>query len=367
VTQASTSRAPARRAADAALEGAGPPPGTDARTRLRAGWLSLVVGCLVLGGKLAAWWLTGSAAVLSDALESIVNVLAAVLLIVSLYVAARPRDRDHPYGHGKVEFFSAGAEGTLIGVAAVAILVTAVRDLIRGPSLQRLDLGLVLVTLLTVANLLLGLYLLRLGRRTRSLALAADGTHLLTDVWTSVGVIAGLVAVRLTGYAPLDPLVAIAVALHILRTAFVLVRRAIGGLMDEADEELLEDLVGALEQARRPEWIDVHSMRSFRSGAIHHADMHLVVPRFLDVERLHAIDHDLRRAVRFGSDPEHPTGELLVHFDPCRPRHCRGCAFEPCPVRAEPLVAREPLEIERAIRGDESIDTGQPLAHELHA
>jgi len=366
VTQASTSPAPEPRASDAARERALAAAG-EKRTRLRAGWLSLGVGCLVFGGKLAAWRLTGSAAVLSDALESVVNVIAAVLLLVSLHVAARPRDRDHPYGHGKIEFFSAGAEGTLIGVAALAIIATAVRDLIRGPELQRLDLGLVLVSVLTLANLLLGVYLLRLGRRTRSLALAADGTHLLTDVWTSVGVIVGLAAVRITGYAPLDPLVAIVIAIHILRTGFGLVRRAFAGLMDEADEELLAELVHALERERKPEWIDVHSLRSFRSGAIHHADMHLVVPRFLDAERLHAIDRELRRAVRLGSHPDSASGELLVHFDPCRPRHCPGCPFEPCPVRAAPFVARTPLELERAIRGDESIDTGEPVARELHA
>ncbi|HVP28783.1 MAG TPA: cation diffusion facilitator family transporter [Myxococcota bacterium] len=357
-------QASARAAVGAGTSGGAAKAAPDGRTRLRAGWLSLGVGVLVFSGKLAAWWLTGSAAVLSDALESIVNVLAALLLLVSLHVAARPRDRDHPYGHGKIEFFSAGAEGTLIAVASIAILATAARDLWLGPRLQRLDVGLVLVSAMTVANLLLGVYLLRLGRRARSLALEADGAHLLTDVWTSVGVLIGLTAVRITGFAPLDPLVAIVVALHILRTGFGLVRSAVGGLMDEADEDLLAELVGALERKRRPEWIDVHSLRSFRSGAIHHTDLHMVVPRFFDAELLHDVDRDVRRAVRDGGDAR---GELLVHFDPCRPRHCPGCAYEPCPVRAAPLVEREPLVLERAIRGDESLETGQPLGQDLHA
>lgn len=343
------------------------PRAADDRLRLRAGWISLVIGCLVLGGKLAAWWLTGSAAVLSDALESIVNVVAASLLLVSLHVAARPRDRGHPYGHGKVEFFSAGAEGALIAVAAVAILVTAVRDLVRGPSLQRLDLGLGLVTALTLANLLLGGYLVRLGRRVRSLALQADGMHLLTDVVTSAGVLVGLAAVFLTGYSILDPLVAIVVALHILRTGFRLVRSAVGGLMDEADEALLAEIVAALETQRRLEWIDVHSLRSFRSGAVHHADLHLVVPRFLDAERLHDVDRALRSAVRFGPDPQHAAGELMLHFDPCRPRHCKGCPYEPCPVRSHACLGREPITLERAIRPNEDAETGRPAPRELPA
>lgn len=373
VTQASSSRGSVERAPGGAPDGALRPAGatragaTDDQHRLRAGWLSLGVGCVVLGGKLVAWWLTGSAAVLSDALESIVNVVAASLLLMSLHVAARPRDRGHPYGHGKVEFFSAGAEGMLIGIAALLILAAAVRDIVRGPSLQRLDLGLVLVSAMTLVNLLLGGQLLRIGRRTRSVALQADGMHLLTDVWTSASVLVGLAAVWLTGHAILDPLIAIVVALHILRTGVSLARRAIGGLMDEADEALLGEIVDALEAARRPEWIDVHSLRSFRSGAIHHADLHLVVPRFLDAERLHDVDHEIRGALRFGPDPSHASGELLLHFDPCRPRHCPGCAFEPCPVRAATFAGRAAFTLERAIRGDEAIETGRPIPWELHA
>jgi cation diffusion facilitator family transporter len=332
----------------------------EAPERLRAGWLSLAVAVFVLGGKLLAWRITDSTAVLSDALESLVNVLAAVLLILSLRIAARPHDRDHPYGHGKIEFFSAGAEGTLIGVAALAIMVTSVIELLRGPSVQRLDLGLLLVSAASAANLLLGLYLLRLGRRTRSLALEADGAHLLTDVWTSAGVLVGLAVVWVTDYVRLDPLIAIAVALQILYTGYRLVRRSVAGLMDEADEKLLWALVSGLEDARRPEWIDVHSLRSFRSGPVVHVDFHMVVPRFFDVEKLHAIDDELHDTVRSSSESAAGDG-LLVHFDPCRPRHCPGCRYEPCPVRSAPCAARKPFVLERAIRGDESVDSGRPL------
>jgi cation diffusion facilitator family transporter len=327
--------------------------------RIRAGWLSLVVGALIFAGKLGAYALTGSSAVFSDAMESVVNVAAALLLLYSLIVAARPADRDHPYGHGKVEFFSAGVEGTLIAVAAIAILVEAVRDLVRGPELRNLDLGLGVVAGLTLANGLLGAYLVRVGRRTGSLALEADGRHLWTDVVTSVGVLAGLGAVRITGLVVLDPLMAVAVALNILREGWRLVRRAVGGLMDEADAEVLERIVEALERRRPAWWIDVHGLRAWRSGAIHHADLHLCVPRYFDADQLHEIDGEVRNAVLASV---RAAGDVLVHFDPCRPRQCPICAMSGCPVRKADLRGRPRLTLARATRAEEALETGEPVA-----
>lgn len=326
--------------------------GLAAGVRLRAGWLALVTGAAVFTVKLAAWRLTGSAAVLSDALESIVNVVAAALLLFSLYVSVRPADRDHPYGHGKVEFFSAGVEGTLIGVAALWIAAEAVRALWRGPALRQLELGLGLVAAGTVANALVGWHLLRVGRHAHSLALVADGRHLLTDVLTSVGVLVGLAAVRVTGWVVLDPLVALAVALQILRTGWRLVRQAVGGLMDEADPDALWRIVEALERSREPWWIDAHSLRAWRSGAAEHVDLHLVVPRYFDADRLHGISEQVEQTALAGAGL---PGEVIVHFDPCRPRYCAGCLVEACPVRSAPFVARRPLTLERATREDEAL------------
>jgi cation diffusion facilitator family transporter len=313
-----------------------------------------VVGSAIFAGKLAAYLLTGSAAVLSDALESIVNVVAAALLLYSLAVAARPADHSHPYGHGKVEFFSAGVEGTLIAVAATLILIEAGRSLWFGPNLRRVDLGLVLFALLTVLNAGLGFYLVQVGRRTHSLALQADGQHVLTDVVTSVGVVAGLFAVWLTGWTKLDPLIAIAVAINILRTGWALLRAAIGGLMDEADDELLEKMARALDE-KRPSWmIDVHSLRAWRSGAIQHVDLHVTVPRYYDAERLHRIDGEVTDQLLSAAGR---AGDVIVHFDPCRPRECPTCVIADCPVRAASFLRREPLTLERTTREDEVVET----------
>ena len=326
----------------------------EIRARKRAGRVSLVVGSAVFAGKLAAYLLTGSAAVLSDALESIVNVVAAALLLYSLAVAARPADHSHPYGHGKVEFFSAGVEGTLIAVAATLILIEAGRSLWFGPDLRRVDLGLALFSALTAMNAGLGVYLLRVGQRTHSLALQADGQHVLTDVVTSVGVIAGLFAVQWTGWTVLDPLIAIAVALNILRTGWGLLRAAVGGLMDEADDELLGRMAQALEE-KRPSWmIDVHSLRAWRSGAFQHVDLHVTVPRYYDAERLHRIDGEVTDQLLAAAGR---AGDVIVHFDPCRPSECASCVVDACPVRATSFLRREPLTLERATREDQVVES----------
>lgn len=327
--------------------------------RIRAGWVSLVAGAAICAGKFALAGATLSTAMYSDALESVVNVAAAALLLFSLKVAARPADADHPYGHGKVEFFSAGVEGALIAVAAVLILLEAVRELIAGPELARLDLGIGAGIGLACANALLGAYLVRTGRRTGSMAIEADGRHIFTDVLTTAGVVGGLVLVRLTGIAALDPLVAIAVALSILGTGYGLVRRAIGGLMDEADEPTLEGICRALEARREPAWIDVHSLRVLRSGSLPHVDLHLVVPRYLDADRLHTVDDQIGKLV---SRATGQPSETIVHFDPCRPRQCAGCAMPACAVRSAPLDTRLSIDPDRARRIDEALETGRPLA-----
>jgi len=315
--------------------------------RMRAGVLALVVGTAIFGGKFLAWWLTGSAAVLSDALESIINVVAAGGLIYSLVVAARPADETHPYGHGKVEFFSAGVEGACITGASLAILWASESALMRGPHVENIDIGVLVLVATSLLNAALGWYLVRVGRRCHSLALIADGRHVLTDVTTSAGVVAGLVAVRLTGLDVLDPLVAIGVAINILVTGWRLVREAVGGLMDEADLPHLDLMIVALEAERATEWIDVHTLRGWRSGRVQHVDLHLTVPRYLDVERAHVFDEQIGRMVSRATGL--PT-ETIVHFDPCRPRHCPDCRVVPCPVRSAAFEAREPLTLQHAVR-----------------
>jgi cation diffusion facilitator family transporter len=197
-------------------------------------WLSIAAALATIGLKSYAYVLTGSVGLLSDAMESVVNLVAAVLALIALWIASRPADETHHFGHGKAEYFSAGAEGIMIFVAAVLIIVSAVDRLKNPEPLESLGIGLAITLLATAINGVVGVMVLRAGRRHRSITLVADGKHLLTDVWTSAGVIIGVGLVALTGWLPLDSLVAIGVALNILWTGFGLVRHSLNGLMDRA-------------------------------------------------------------------------------------------------------------------------------------
>lgn len=303
----------------------------ESQLRRRAMLTSLVVGIVLLGAKFLAAALTGSAAILSDALESIINVVASGFALYSVIISARPPDRSHPYGHGKVESFSAGFEGALIILAACAILWEAVPGFLAPRPLAQLDLGIVLVLGTAVVNAVLGLFLMRSGKRTHSLALTADGKHLLTDVYTSVGVVIGLVLVQLTGWLILDPLTACLVAANILFSGAGLLRLSVSHLMDEADESVLRRIVETLQRIRRPEWIDLHHLRSWRSGDRHHIDFHLTLPRYWGLEQCHEVETAIEEQL---VEDLGGQGEVMIHLDPCTPHHCPSCQMADCPVRA---------------------------------
>lgn len=310
----------------------------ELRLAFRAGIISIVAGVVITLVKFLAWSLTGSTAVLSDAAESLVNVAAASMATWSVVVAARPADADHPYGHGKAENISAAVEGLMIAAAASLIFVEAARALVVGPELERLGFGIVLSVATAGANLVLGLYLIRIGRRAGSTAIEADGQHVMTDVITTAGTIVALIAVKLTGLAWIDPLAALAVAANIVRIGWRIIRSALGGLLDEADFEMLEQLSAALERGRQPEWVGVHELRSWFSGSFRHFDLHLSVPRYLSVEQAHRIGDQLENTIL---EQVGGGGDVVVHLDPCEARQCGSCTLEDCPVRASPL--REPF------------------------
>ena len=317
------------------------------RAAFRAGIVSLVAGIAIMGTKFAAWAVTGSTAMLADAAESVVNVVAAILVTAGVVVAARPADADHPYGHGKAEFLSAAAEGGMILVAATLILVQSVRQIVIGAEVQRLGAGILIAGVAGLANLVLGLYLVRVGRRERSAAVQADGVHVLADVATTVGTIGALGAVRLTGLTVIDPIVGFGIGLHILWAGWRVVRRAVGGLLDEADFDLLRSIAAHLDRVHRPEWVEVHQLRAWSSGSTTHLDVHLVVPRYFSVERAHHVADDFER--RLLEEVSLPA-DAVVHIDPCIPRQCRACQVENCPVRSTPLDERFPFTVESLTR-----------------
>ena len=240
--------------------------------------LSLLVGVLMLVGKVSAYLLTGSAAILSDALESVIHVLAVAFAAFSLYLSAKPADRKFPYGYERIAFFSAGFEGALIVLAAVAIIWTAGDKWLHGLEIERLGTGVLLVLAASIVNGALGWYLIRTGRRTNSIILEANGKHVLTDCWTSLGVVGGLCLVMITGWLPFDPIVAILVALNIIWSGAHLMYRSVGGLMDYADPDRTSRVQAAIEPLGRDLGFTHHGLRVRNTGYRTLVELHLLFP-----------------------------------------------------------------------------------------
>lgn len=308
-------------------------PGDLATLRRNAARLSFFIGLLMLAMKMGGFLITNSAAILSDALESVVHVVATSVALYSVILVSRPANREYPYGYGKAEYFSAGLEGALIIVAAVAIVYQATIDIISGPVLKAIDVGVVVVATAGAINLALGFYLIQTGRKTHSLVLVADGKHVLTDSYTSIGVLVGLILVKITSALLLDPIFAIAVAVNILWTGYGLMRESVRGLMNTADPEMIERTVDVLNRVRTPEMIDVHRLRAWRAGEKRFIDFHLTLPYYMTMQESHDLHHWITNGL---NDEFVEEVDILVHMDACNERCCRFCYKDDCPVRKAP-------------------------------
>jgi cation diffusion facilitator family transporter len=311
--------------------------GGNGNVRTQA-WV-LAAGGVIMALKFLAWRVTHSNAVLSDALESIVNVTAGSFALFSLILAAKPKDQEHPYGHGKVEFISASIEGSLVVLAGVVVFFQAIMALVEGVVIHELGSGTLLVAVSGAANGLLGLVLRRRGTRTHSLAMEAGGAHLLSDAWSSAVLVLGLVVIQLTGLDWLDSIFAMCFAVFILWQGMKVVRRSISGIMDETDMAVAGHLVGIIEEHRRPEWIDLHNFRVIKFGSTLHIDSHITLPWYFPLEQGHHEISDLAELVKQGSGRE---VEFFIHMDPCVPTSCPVCQIMDCPVRVAPFVKRVP-------------------------
>ncbi|MBN8862545.1 MAG: cation transporter [Sphingobacteriales bacterium] len=316
-------------------------------------WVATISVVLLLV-KFFAYYSTHSVSILTDALESIVNVAAGFIGLYSLYVAAKPRDADHPYGHGKAEFLSAAVEGTMIAVAGVIILYKAIETLIRPAPIHKLDTGIWLVAVTAVINGAVGYYCVRTGKRNQSLALTASGRHLLSDTLSTGGIIIGLLLLYFTGYSWIDGVVAIVFGLIIIWTAYGILRGSIAGIMDEADQQILTRLVQLLNANRATNWVDLHNLRVIKYGSILHVDCHLTVPWYLNVHEAHREIDVLAGLVRseFGE-----YVELFVHSDGCMPFQCPICDKPDCPVRKHNFAHKITWTLENISRNSKH---GQP-------
>jgi cation diffusion facilitator family transporter len=288
-------------------------------------WLSIAAAVTTIALKTLAWRLTGSVGLLSDAAESVVNLVAAVVAMGALRWATKPADEEHAYGHAKAEYFSAGVEGTLIFFAAVSIAATATDRLLHPQAIEDVGVGLAVSTAASLINLAVGWLLLRSGRAQRSITLEANGRHLMTDVWTSVGVIIGVAAVALTGWERLDPIIAIAVAVNIVLTGSALVRRSVGGLMDRAlgerERREIEDVLDRFQS----DGVRFHALRTRQAGRRAFVSLHVLVPGAWTVQRGHDTVEEIETALR----ERLPYATVFTHLEPAEdPRAFQDTALD---------------------------------------
>lgn len=304
---------------------------SNERLNMRAAKTSLIAGIVIFLIKFGAYLVTDSTAIFSDAAESIINIVAAGVALYSIIISSKPADEDHPYGHGKIEYFSAGFEGFLIALAGLVIIYSGIEKIITGAGPSQLGIGILLLGASSVANLVLSLYINSVGKKTDSLTLVADAKHILTDVYTSIGIIVGLGVVLLTDIPVFDPIIAIIVAVNILYTGYKLVRESVGGLMNEVDIKTMNIITDRIISVRKPEWIDIHELRFWKSANHLFLDFHLILPFYFTIKEAHDSDDlvvsEMQKIL--------PGSQVKIHMDYCDFNLCKFCEYSPCEQRKE--------------------------------
>ncbi|HTN17854.1 MAG TPA: cation diffusion facilitator family transporter [Chitinophagaceae bacterium] len=289
--------------------------------------LIAIFSVVLFVGKLWAWYLTHSVAILTDALESTVNVITGFIGLFSVSLAARPRDMNHPYGHGKAEFVSAAVEGALILIAGLMIIYQVIYVYFHPVPLHSLDTGMLLTGITGVLNFGFGVFALRIARRNHSIAVEAAATHLKSDAYSTFAIVAGLLIVRLTGLQWIDQLLALVFGVVIIVTGYRVLRKSLSGIMDEADEALLNEVLDTLNQERRPSWLDLHNLRAIQYGDVLHIDAHLTLPWYFTVEAAGAETRAMEASV---SRKFKRKVECFIHVDASDRQNCSVCGAATC-------------------------------------
>jgi len=313
--------------------------------RKKAIAISLTIAVVMLIAKLGAYFITNSAAIFSDAVESVVHILATAMAFYSIILSSKPADESHLYGHGNIEYFSAGVEGLFIALASIYIIYNAIIDISIGTTLKQLDIGVYIISSAGLTNLGLGFYLIRVGKKTNSLTLTADGKHVLTDSFTSIGVILGIILVIATDIQIIDPIVAILVAINILYTGYHLIRESIGGLMIETDKDLLDKIVNCLTNGRKDYWIDIHHLRFWKSGENIFLDFHLSLPYYFNIKESHLEEEYIEKCLL----TDIPNASVRIHMDFCIDNLCKHCAYHKCKVRKEKFISKPEWNSEKLL------------------
>jgi cation diffusion facilitator family transporter len=306
-----------------------------------------IFGIILFIGKIIAWKLTNSDAVFSDAMESIVNVISAFMGLYSLHLASKPKDEDHPYGHGKVEFVTAGIEGALIAIAGIMIIYEGINSLVTGKVLKGLDWGIAIIAATAVVNYFLGYISIKKGEKENSMVLISSGKHLQSDTITTLGVVISLVVVYFTKIDWIDSVVALIFGLYIIFVGYKIVRKSLSGIMDEQNPELLNSIIDLLEKNRHTEWIDIHNMKIQQFGASLHIDAHITLPWYYSLRDAH---NEMEKVILLLAKNTKRTVEFNFHMDDCRPISCTVCQILDCPVREQAFVQKVKWTAENVTR-----------------
>lgn len=296
-------------------------------------WITLLSVLLFLL-KIIAYYFTNSLAILSDALESIVNIIAGFIGLYSLYIAAKPKDTEHPYGHGKAEFISAAAEGSLVIAAGIIILYETIINILKQEQPQKLDQGLWLVAITAVVNYIAGYICIYIGKKNNSLALTSSGKHLQLDTYSTIGVIAAVWLMLLTKVYWIDKVVALSLSAFIMYNGYHILKKSLAGIMDEADMDVLAKVIVVLNEKRKENWVDLHNLRVIKYGDMLHVDCHLTVPWYLNIHEAHREIDDIHAIIKkeFGD-----SIDLFVHTDGCLDFSCAICTKKNCLERKSPF------------------------------
>ncbi len=296
--------------------------------------------------KIIAYQFTHSLSILTDALESIVNVIAGFVGLFSLYVVAKPRDLDHPYGHGKAEFVSAAVEGGLIVAAGIMIIYETVLNILQKSPIEKLDTGLILVAATAIINFIAGRICFRIGKKNNSLALQASGKHLQIDTYTTFGIVAGLIVIYFTQLYWLDKVIALTMSGVVIYNGYKIFRSSLAGIMDEADVELLKRFIKLMNDQRSENWVDLHNLRVIKYGSLLHIDCHFTVPWYLNVNEAHL---EIDKLTVLSKNEMGDAIEFFVHTDGCMTFSCPICTKTDCPVRQHPFQQKLEWTFENVI------------------
>lgn len=308
---------------------------------------TLIIGILLLTAKFVAYAITNSNGILTDALESIINVIAGGFGLYSLFIASKPNDDDHPYGHGKIEFISASIEGSLIFGAGVIMIIKSIYNLFYPIEVVKLDLGIILILITGIVNFIMGIVAQKNGEDKSSITLIASGQHLKADAYTSLALLLGLLVIYITEIYWLDNFIAIAMGVFIIISGYKILQHSVAGIMDKADFIMLKKVVGHMNESRRENWVDLHNLRIIKYGERIHIDCHTTIPWYFNAREVHEelklVEDTIREAI--------PNNlESFIHADPCLPASCKSCLKQGCPEREHEFVQKIEWTMDNVMR-----------------